>query len=240
MEHGISGKIANAFIKSKLSILLVFAFLLLGLFSIYFIPREEDPQIEVPTADIMIGYPGATPKEVESGVVQPIEKIVSNIKGVEHVYSTSMNGMGMLTVQFYVGEDSERSLVKLYNEIMKNMDHMPQGATMPLIKSRSIDDVPALAFTLWSNKMSGYELRQVSEVVGNEIKMIPDVAQVKVIGGQSRQVKVILDKDKMAESKVDFGTISQALQANNVQMESGNIVNGDKVYAVQTGNFFAN
>ena len=240
MENGISGKIANAFIKSKLSILLVFAFLLLGIFSIYFIPREEDPQIEVPTADIMIGYPGATPKEVESGVVQPIEKIVSNIKGVEHVYSTSMNGMGMLTVQFYVGEDSERSLVKLYNEIMKNMDHMPQGATMPLIKSRSIDDVPALAFTLWSNKMSGYELRQVSEVVGNEIKMIPDVAQVKVIGGQSRQVRVILDKDKMAESKVDFGTISQALQANNVQMQSGNIINGDKVYSVQTGNFFAN
>lgn len=239
MEHGISGKIANAFIKSKLSILLVFAFLLLGLFSIYFIPREEDPQIEVPTADIMIGYPGATPKEVETGVVQPIEKIVSNIKGVEHVYSTSMNGMGMLTVQFYVGEDSERSLVKLYNEIMKNMDHMPQGATMPLVKSRSIDDVPALAFTLWSNKMSGYELRQVSEVVGNEIKMIPDVAQIKVIGGQSRQVRVILDKDKMAESKVDFGTVSQALQANNVQMESGNIINGDKVYSVQTGNFFA-
>jgi len=164
MEHGISGKIANAFIKSKLSILLVFAFLLLGLFSIYFIPREEDPQIEVPTADIMIGYPGATPKEVESGVVQPIEKIVSNIKGVEHVYSTSMNGMGMLTVQFYVGEDSERSLVKLYNEIMKNMDHMPQGATMPLIKSRSIDDVPALAFTLWSNKMSGYELSRYQKL----------------------------------------------------------------------------
>lgn len=239
MEHGISGKIANAFIKSKLSILLVFAFLLLGLFSIYFIPREEDPQIEVPTADIMIGYPGATPKEVETGVVQPIEKIVSNVKGVEHVYSTSMNGMGMLTVQFYVGEDSERSLVKLYNEIMKNMDHMPQGATMPLVKSRSIDDVPALAFTLWSDKMSGYELRQVSEVVGNEIKMIPDVAQVKVIGGQSRQVRVILDKDKMAESKVDFGTVSQALQANNVQMECGNIINGDKVYSVQTGNFFA-
>lgn len=240
MENGISGKIANAFIKSKLSILLVFAFLLLGIFSIYYIPREEDPQIEVPTADIMIGYPGATPKEVESGVIQPMEKIVSNIKGVEHVYSTSMNGMGMLTVQFYVGEDSERSLVKLYNEIMKNMDHMPQGTTMPLVKTRSIDDVPALAFTLWSNKMSGYELRQVSEVVGNEVKKIPDVAQVKVIGGQSRQVRVILDKDKMAESHVDFGTISQSLQANNVQMQSGNIVTGDKTYSVQTGNFFAN
>ncbi len=240
MENGISGKIAGAFIKSKLSILLMFAFMLLGLFSIYFIPREEEPQIEVPMADIMIGYPGATPQEVESGVIQPIEKIISNIKGVEHVYSTSMNGMGMLTVQFFVGEDVERSLVKLYNEMMKNMDRMPQGATMHLVKSRAIDDVPALAFTLWSDKMGDYQIRQVAEVVGNEIKKIPDVAQVNVVGGQSRQVKVMLDKDKMAQSKLDFGAITQTLQANNAQMQSGNIVTGDMVYSVQTGNFFTN
>ena len=239
MEHGISGKIAGAFIKSKMSILLMFAFMLLGLFSIYFIPREEEPQIEVPMADIMIGYPGATPQEVESGVIQPIEKIISNIKGVEHVYSTSMNGMGMLTVQFFVGEDVERSLVKLYNEMMKNMDRMPQGVTMPLVKSRAIDDVPALAFTLWSDKMGDYQIRQVGEVVSNEIKKIPDVAQVNVVGGQSRQVKVMLDKDKMAQSKLDFGAITQTLQANNAQMQSGNIVTGDMVYSVQTGNFFA-
>lgn len=240
MENGISGKIAGAFIKSKLSILLMLAFMLLGLFSIYFIPREEEPQIEVPMADIMIGYPGATPQEVESGVVQPIEKIISNIKGVEHVYSTSMNGMGMLTVQFYVGEDVERSLVKLYNEMMKNMDRMPHGATMPLVKSRAIDDVPALAFTFWSDKMGDYQIRQIAEVVGNEVKKIPDVAQVNIVGGQSRQVKVILDKDKMAQSKLDFGAIAQSLQANNAQMQSGNIVTGDMVYSVQTGNFFAN
>ncbi len=240
MENGISGKIAGSFIRSKLSILLMFAFMLLGLFSIYFIPREEEPQIEVPMADVMIGYPGATPQEVESGVVQPIEKIISNIKGVEHVYSTSMNGMAMLTVQFYVGEDVERSLVKLYNEMMKNMDRMPQGATMPLVKTRAIDDVPALAFTLWSDKMGDYQIRQVAEVVGSEIKKIPDVAQVNIIGGQSRQVKIMLDKDKMAESKLDFGIITQSLQANNAQMQSGNIVTGDMVYSVQTGNFFAN
>ncbi len=240
MENGISGKIAGAFIKSKLSILLMLAFILLGLFSIYFIPREEEPQIEVPMADIMIGYPGAMPQEVESGVVQPIEKIISNIKGVEHVYSTSMNGMGMITVQFYVGEDVERSLVKLYNEIIKNMDHMPQGTTMPLVKSRAIDDVPALAFTFWSDKMGDYQIRQVAEVVGSEIKKIPDVAQINVVGGQSRQVKVMLDKDKMAQSKLDFGAIAQSLQSNNAQMQSGNIVTGDMVYSVQTGNFFAN
>ncbi|ERI89143.1 RND transporter, HAE1/HME family, permease protein [Bacteroides pyogenes F0041] len=239
MEQGISGKIAKAFITSKLSILLMVAFLMLGAFSIYFIPREEEPQIEVPMADIMIGYPGATPQEVESSVVQPIEKIISNIKGVEDVYSTSMNGMAMITVQFYVGEDVERSLVKLYNELMKNMDRIPQGATMPLVKTRSIDDVPALSFTLWSDKMGDYRIRQVSEVVANEIKKIPDVAQVNVIGGQSRQVRILPDKDKMAGSKIDFGTVVQALQANNAQMHSGNILSGDKVYSVRTGNFFS-
>ena len=239
MEHGISGKIAKAFIQSKLSILLMITFMLLGLFSIYFIPREEEPQINVPMADIMLGYPGATPKEIESSVAQPLEKIISNIKGVEDVYSTSMNGMAMLTVQFYVGEDVERSLVKLYNELMKNMDRMPQGVTMPLVKSRSIDDVPVLAFTLWSNKMGGGQIRQVAEVVGNEIKKIPDVSQVKVTGGQSRAVKVTLDKEKMAGSKVDFNTIAQALKANNAQMTSGDFVTHDQVYSVKTGNFFS-
>ena len=122
MEKGISGKIANAFITSKLSILLVVAFMLLGLFSILFIPREEDPKIKVPMADIMIGYPGASPTEVENSVILPTEKIVSNIQGVEDVYSTSMNGMGMLTVQFRVGEDVERSLVKLYNELSEQIE----------------------------------------------------------------------------------------------------------------------
>lgn len=239
MKEGISGRIAKAFIGSKLSLLLMIAFLLLGAFSIYLIPREEEPQIEVPMADIMIGYPGASPAEVESSVIQPIEKIVSNIKGVEDVYSTSMNGMGMLTVQFYVGENLENSLVKLYNELMKNMDRMPQGVTMPLVKTRTIDDVPALAFTLWSDKMNGYQIRQVAEVVANEIKKVKDVAHVEVTGGQSRQVSVWLDKDKMAESNVDMSTIAKSLQANNAQMQSGNIVNNDAVYSVETGNFFS-
>lgn len=239
MEHGISGRLANAFIRSKLSILLVMAFLILGLFSIYSIPREEEPQIEVPMADIMVGYPGASPQEVESQLIEPMEKLLSNIKGVEHIYANAMNGMGMITVQFYVGEDSERSLVKLYNEIMKNIDRMPQGVTMPLVKTRSIDDVPMLAFTLWSDSQGAYTLRQVSEVVGNEIKKIPDVAQVNIIGGQSRQVKVVLDKDKMAGSHVDMGTVAKAIEANNVQMDAGQLVSGDKVQTVQTGRFFA-
>lgn len=240
MKEGFAGNIAKAFIKSKLTILLMIAFLLIGGYSTFLIPREEEPQIEVPMADIMVGYPGAEPKEVESKVTAPLEKIVSNIKGVEYVYSTTMKGQAMLIVQFYVGEDVERSLVKLYNEIMKNMDKMPQGVTPPLVKSRAIDDVPVLGLTLWSEKYNDFTLKQMGEALTNEIKKIPDVAAVNTIGGRSREVKVILDKNKMAENHVDFLSISKQIAGNNTQLLSGNLLKQDTVFSVETGNFLTN
>ncbi len=237
MKEGFAGNIAKAFIRSKLTILLMIAFLLIGGYSTFLIPREEEPQIEVPMADIMVGYPGAEPKEVESKITAPLEKIVSNIKGVEYVYSTTMKGQAILIVQFYVGEDVERSLVKLYNEIMKNMDKMPQGVTPPLVKSRAIDDVPVLGLTLWSEKYNDFTLKQMGEALTNEIKKIPDVAAVNTIGGRSREVKVILDKNKMAENHVDFLSISKQIAGNNAQMLSGNLLKQDTVFSVETGNF---
>ena len=237
MKEGFAGNIAKAFIRSKLTILLMVAFLLIGGYSTFLIPREEEPQIEVPMADIMVGYPGAEPKEVESKVTAPLEKIVSNIKGVEYVYSTTMKGQAILIVQFYVGEDVERSLVKLYNEIMKNMDKMPQGVTPPLVKSRAIDDVPVLGLTLWSEKYNDYDLKLMGEALTNEIKKIPDVAAVNTIGGRSREVKVILDKEKMAGNHVDFLSISKQIGGNNAQMLSGNLINQDTVFSIETGNF---
>lgn len=240
MKEGLSGNIAKAFIQSKLTILLMVAFLLIGGYSTMLIPREEEPQIDVPMADIFLRYPGASPKEVEARVTQPLEKIISNVKGVEYVYSTSMKGQAMLIVQFYVGEDVERSLVKLYNELMKNMDKMPGGVSPPLVKTRAIDDVPVLGLTLWSEKYNDFELKQLGQVLTNEIKKIPDVAAVNIIGGRSRQVNVILDKDKMAESHVDFLSISNQLQAGNAQLAGGNLVRQDMVFAVDAGNFFTN
>ena len=149
MKEGFAGKIAKVFIDSKLTILLMIVFMVIGVYSSFLIPREEEPQIDVPMADIFVGYPGASPKEIESKVIKPLEKIISNIKGVEYVYSTSMQEKGMVIVQFFVGEDIERSFVKLYNEINKHMDEIPKGVSFPLIKSRSIDDVPMLGLTLW-------------------------------------------------------------------------------------------
>lgn len=237
MKEGLSGNIAKAFLSSKLTILLMIGFLLIGGYSTMLIPREEEPQIDVPIADIYVGFPGAQPKEVETKLVAPLEKVVSNVKGVEYVYSTSMQGQAMLIVQFYVGEDVERSMVKLYDELMKNMDKMPAGVTMPLIKTRAIDDVPVLGLTLWSEKYSDYDLKQLGEAVTNEIKKINDVAAINIIGGRSKEVKVVMDKDKMAQNHLDFLTVSKYLQGNNAQLFSGTLLKNDTAFAVQTGNF---
>lgn len=237
MKEGFAGRLAKVFIRSKLSVLLMIAFMLLGAFSIYLIPREEDPQIEAPMADIMVAYPGAAPSEVENRVSVPLEKLLSNVKGVEYVYSTSMSGQAMVSVQFYVGQDMERSLVKLYTEIMKHMDEMPQGVSMPLIKTRAIDDVPVMALTLWSEHYGDYSLRQMAEVMSTELKKVPDVAAITILGGRSKEIKVVLDKDKMTGNHLDMAGISKFIQGSNMQLTAGNILSGDSVFSVQAGSF---
>ncbi|HBK82134.1 MAG TPA: multidrug transporter AcrB [Flavobacterium sp.] len=239
MQEGISGKIANFFINSKLTILLMVGLMIIGVYSSFLIPREEEPQINVPMADIMIGYPGASPSEVESRVIKPLEKVLSNIKGVEHLHSMAMNGQAMIIVQFYVGEDSERSYVKLYDELMKNENIFPKGVYKPMVKTRSIDDVPMLGLTLWSEKLNDFEIRQIAEELTTEIEKVKDVAITKEIGGRTRQLKVVLDKDKMAENGVDALTIMQMIQANNESSQSGSFVNNDTEYLITTGKFLS-
>jgi multidrug efflux pump subunit AcrB len=237
MQEGISGKIANFFINSKLTILMMIGLMIIGVYSSFLIPREEEPQINVPMADVMVGYPGASPTEVESRVAKPLEKIISNIKGVEHVHTMAMNGQAMLIVQFYVGQDVERSYVKLYDELAKHEDMFPKGVYKPMVKTRSIDDVPMLGITLWSDKMDDFQLRQIAEEVTSEVEKVKDVAITKEIGGRSRVLKVILDKDKMAENGIDPMGIMQMIQANNSSSQSGSFVNNDEEYLVTTGKF---
>ena len=239
MQEGISGKIANFFMNSKLTILLMVALMIIGSYSSLLIPREEEPQINVPMADVMVGYPGASPREVESRVIKPLEKVIANIKGVEHLHSMAMNGQAMIIVQFYVGENSEESYVKLYDELMKHQDMFPQGVTQPMVKTRSIDDVPMLGLTLWSEKYDDFQLRQIAEEVTNEIEKVKDVAITNEIGGRTRELKVVLDKDKMAENGVDALSIMQMIQANNGSSQSGSFVQNDTEYLVTTGKFLA-
>jgi multidrug efflux pump subunit AcrB len=239
MQEGISGKIAHFFINSKLTILLMVALMIIGVYSSFLIPREEEPQINVPMADVMVGYPGASPTEVESRVAKPLEKIISNIKGVEHVHTMAMNGQAMLIVQFYVGQDVERSYVKLYDELAKHEDLFPKGVYKPIVKTRSIDDVPMLGLTLWSETQDDFQLRQIAEEVTSEIEKVKDVAITKEIGGRNRELKVVLDKDKMAENGVDALGIMQMIQANNGSSQSGSFVNNDQEYLVTTGKFLS-
>lgn len=239
MQEGISGKIANFFIHSKLTVLLMVALMIIGVYSSFLIPREEEPQIIVPMADVMIGYPGANPEEVESRVVEPLEKIISNIKGVEHVHSMSMNGMAVMVVQFYVGEDTERSYVKLYDEMMKNKGMLPETVYEPIVKTRSIDDVPMLGLTLWSKNYSDFRLRQLAEEVTGEIEKVNDVAITKQIGGRPRQLRIVVDKDKMAENGVDVLSIMQMVRASNSSSQSGTFVRADEEYLLTTGHFLS-
>ena len=237
MKDGIAGRIANFFIKSKLTVLLMIVFMVIGVYSSFLIPREEEPQIDVAMADIFVGYPGASPTEVESRVVKPLERLVSNIPGVEYVYSTSSNESGMVIVQFFVGEDIEKSFVKLYNEMSKHMDQMPPGVTMPLIKPRAIDDVPMLGLTLWSESYDDYQLKRIADELKQEIEKVDKVSATHVIGGRNRQVRVVLDKDKLAASGLDFLGVAEMIKANNHQMSSGSFDKNDNEFLVTTGNF---
>jgi len=237
MKTGFSGGIAKAFINSKLTPLLMIAFMAIGIYASYLTPREEEPQIDVPIADIFFRYPGASPKEIESRVMQPLEKVVANIPGVEYVYSTSMPGQAMLIVQFYVGEDVERSLVKMYNEIMKHMDEMPKGTSLPLVKTRSIDDVPVLGLTLWSENYDDYQLKRIAQELNNEIEQVENVSETKVIGGRSREVRVVLNNEKMTAAHVDALMIAQQIQLANGQFQAGAFNKNDNEYLVEAGDF---
>ncbi len=239
MQEGISGNIAKVFINSKLTILLMVALMAIGVYSSFLIPREEEPQIIVPMADVMVGYPGASPTEIENRVVKPLEKIISDIKGVEHIHAMAMNGQAMIIVQFYVGEDTERSYVNLYNELMKHRDMFPPGVYEPMVKTRAIDDVPMLGLTLWSENYDDFKLKQIAGELKNEVEKIKDVSITKTIGGRDRELKVILDKDRMAENGIDALGIIQMIQANNQQSQSGSFIKNDTEYLVTTGQFLS-
>lgn len=237
MALGISGKIARAFIQSKLTPLMVLAAVLLGVFAVVVTPREEEPQIVVPMIDVFVGYPGASAKEVEERVTAPLEKLLWEIKGVEYVYSIASPGRNLTIVRFYVGEDTEDSIVKLHDKLRSNYDRIPAGVSEPLVKPRSIDDVPVLGLTLWSGRYTGYELRSVAAGLAEEIRKDKDVSEVAVTGGQKRQLRISLDPARIkAYSQSPFSIIS-AIGKANVNLHGGTIVSGNTEYLVETGGF---
>jgi multidrug efflux pump subunit AcrB len=240
MKVGIAGRLAHAFIDSKLTPLLMLAALLIGIFATFLTPREEEPQIVVPLMDIFVPYPGGSAKEVEERVAKPLEKIINEIQGVEYIYSTSRPDFALITVRYYVGEDMEDSLVKLWTVMMKNMDKMPAGVQFPLIKTKSIDDVPILTLTLWSASYDEYQLRRVSAELADEIKKIEDVAEIELTGGLRRKVRIVLDPKQLRAFNVDPLQIAQQIQAANQNLTVGNFQSLNNDYIVDTGEFLRN
>jgi multidrug efflux pump subunit AcrB len=228
---------AQAFIDSRLTPLLVVASLLLGVFAIVATPREEEPQIIVPMMDVFVQMPGASAREVEERVTIPMEKKLMEIPGVEYVYSTSNPGLGFAIVRFKVGEDEEKSIVKLYNKMYANFDLIPPGASTPLIKPRSIDDVPILALTLWSDRVDGYTLRRVAAQLDDQIKDIPDVSETRLLGGERRQVRILLDPARLAAYRLAPATVAGALTATNRELRAGSVSSGNREILVDTARF---
>jgi multidrug efflux pump subunit AcrB len=236
---GFAGKIARAFIDSKLTPLIVAASLLLGLYAVLVTPREEEPQIVVPMVDIYLPLPGSTPKEVEERVVKPFEAKMWEIKGVEYVYSMSRPGLGIVTVRFLVGEDMEKSLVKLYNKVMSNRTLLPPGAMEPLVVPKSIDDVPILTLTLWSERYDYTTLRRVARVVADELQKGTNVAETELKGGLRRQLRVSLDTGKLAARGLSPLQVMQALHLGNDALTSGSFASGNRESVVAAGDFLA-
>lgn len=234
---GFVGNLAKQFIDSKLTPLIILVALLLGIGATLVLPREEEPQIIVPMADVFVEMPGASAKDVEQRVTAPMEKLIKELPGVEYVYSTSRPGSSLVIVRFLVGQDTEDSIVQLYNKLYANFDKIPPGVSQPLIKSRSIDDVPILTLTLWGEQSTGAELRQIAAQLDEQIKQVPDVSETTIIGGQKRQLRVDLDPVRLNAFGLTPLEISNALQAQNAELASGAFSQNNQSFLVRTQSF---
>jgi multidrug efflux pump subunit AcrB len=234
---GIAGRIGQSFLESKLTPLIVVASLLLGLFAIIVTPSEEEPQIKVPMIDVMVGFPGATAEEVEHRVITPLEKLLYEIENVEYIYSISNPSGGLIVVRFLVGTDPDQAAVRVHTKIQSVIDSMPAGSMPPVVKPRTIDDVPVVAYTLWSRDASSSDLRQVADEIKVELTRHPRVAQVSVIGGQRRVLRVDFDREALASRNISILQAYGALQSLNWRLPAGSTAIANSEVVVDVGQF---
>lgn len=238
-ELGLAGRLARAFIDSKLTPLVVITSVLLGAAAIILLPREEEPQIKVPMIDVLVSMPGSTAREVEERATRPMEKLLWEIPGVEYIYSTSRPGESLAIVRFKVGEDVEKSLVKLNQKLQSNFDRIPHGVSPPLIKPKSIDDVPILALTFHSSRYDHLTLRRLAAQVDDTVKQVPLVAETTIIGGAKRQLRVLLDPSSLAARNLSAAEIVPMLTQANRQSAVGSLTGNNRETLVETGGFLS-
>jgi len=235
-----AGRLAATFINSKLTPLFVAASILLGVFALVKFPREEEPQIIVPIMDIFVTMPGASSREVEERVTKPMEKLLWEIPGVEYVYSTSSPSASMVVVRFRVGENEEKAIVRLNQKIFAHLDLIPPGASSPLIKPRSIDDVPILALTLSSKRYGDYELRRLAAQLHDTIKQVDEVSEVTIIGGQRRQARIELDEVRLAAYHLSPSDVTGAVAAANSRLPIASFAGSNHEFLMEVGSFLGN
>ena len=236
-RFGLAGRMAAMFIDSKLTPIAVAASLLLGLFAVVMLPREEEPQIKVPMIDVMVGMPGASAAEVENRVTRPMEKLLWEIPDVEYLYSTASPGANLTIVRFKVGTDLEAALVRLNQKLQTNFDKIPMGASPPLIKPRTIDDVPVVALTFHSARYDHFTLRRIAAQVEESVKAIPMVAETTLIGGARRQIRVQIDPPALAARHLSVTALVPLLQQANAQTHTGALAFANQETLLQTGTF---
>jgi len=233
--HGVIQSIVAAFLKGNLSVIMIVLSLLLGAFALFVTPREEEPQIVVPLADVFIEAPGSSAAEVERQVATPLERLLSQIDGVEYVYSMSMTGRAIVTVRFFVGEDREESLVKLQTKIAMHTDAVPPGVSGWVVKPVEIDDVPIVAITLYSTRYTDIELRRIAEELELGLQAVRNTGPTSLIGGRPRQVTVSLDPERLAGRGLTIDDIERALRGANVMRIAGQFVQSDQSFIVEAG-----
>jgi multidrug efflux pump subunit AcrB len=234
-------RIVEIFLRGDVAVMLIVLSLMLGAASLILTPREEEPQIVVPMADVMVSAPGLSAVEVERQVTDRIEKLLYQIDGVEYVYSMSSPGSCIVTVRFFVGEDREDSLVKLYNKINSSTDLIPPSVDAWVIKPIEVDDVPIVIATLWSEQPERYgdhELRRIAEELQRELQSIPNTNRVDVIGGRPRRINVQLDVQRLAAHQVSPLDVAAAMQVSNVTRRNGQFEQQNQSFHVETGTFF--
>ncbi|MGE5336581.1 MAG: efflux RND transporter permease subunit [Gemmatimonadota bacterium] len=239
---GVSGRIARAFLTSQLTPLLALVALLLGIFAVMVTPKEEEPQINVTMANVLIPFPGASSDDVQDLVTIPAEQVISQITGIEHVFSVTRPGMAILTVQFKVGQDRIAALVRLHDTLRANSDWLPKylGVADPIVKPKGIDDVPIVTLTLHSSRpeVTAASLQKIAHALEIELKRVPGTREVATIGGPDQVVRVTLDPERMAAHRITVTDIENALRATNASAPSGALISGNRTVEVRTGEFF--
>lgn len=236
-KYGYAGKIAQAFINSRLTPIMIISFLIAGLISTINLPREEEPQINVPMVDIFVPYYGGTPEEVEKKIINPGERKLWEIEGVEYIYSMAYPNMGMFVLRFKVGTEPDVAITRTYAKVFSHRDQFPQGSGEPLIKLKTIDDVPIMALTLWAKDKNDYELRRIAAKIQNEINSIDNVSETQIIGGHKRQFIVYFDPEKMAQKRITPYMLSGIIKMSNSKLPAGHINNNGTKTIIETDSF---